>query len=132
MSSRDNLKQAIEEMPGKLEGMKCPNPELMGLFREECGHPDSAWRDTGDTGFSQVFCPDCGVEWNPTPKNLHHPPQGYITRLDLATTEGALAGAIFHVTKGWPFWDKEGERIWGADSPNLAAVLALKEAVNAN
>ena len=85
---------------------------LLELFKVECKHPNSAWRDTA--GF-QAFCPACGVEWNPTPENLRAPKGCYVTRLGLAETEGALGGAIGHVMK------------WTHHFDNLEALEYLKE-----
>lgn len=70
---------------------------LLALFQEDCKHPNSAWRDTA--GF-QAFCPDCGVQWEPTPGHLAVP-AGVVSRFPYwqAAPDGALAGAIYRAIR---------------------------------
>lgn len=109
-------------------------PELLEVVREKCEHPYSAWHDTA--GF-QAFCPDCGIEWEPTPENLHTP-TGYITRNWEDALPGGLRGPIEDAVEGTDLEDayynayyeellEKGSSL-PTDKPAATALLKVLEA----
>jgi len=144
-----DLRQAIEEVRALLEEKKCPavhsitdnacgehlcggtglDPKfkaLLELFRVEC-HP--WWHNEMRAKASSVALLAHDQECGGT---------GYVTRLDWVTLpEGALAGSIDYCMLEVPEWELasryylEYDRNVGKSmKPNLAAVLAVKEALN--